>query len=41
MVHGIESREIFIKDKDREDILEPLVKLLPETQTACLPDIPG
>jgi hypothetical protein len=41
MFHGIESQKIFIKDKDREDILEALVKLLPEAQTACPSAIPG
>jgi len=35
MIRGIERRKIFINDKDREDMVERLAKLLPETQTAC------
>lgn len=35
MIRGIERRKIFIKDKDREDMLNRLAKILPETQTAC------
>jgi len=35
MIRGIERRKIFMNDKDREDMLERLAKLLPETQTAC------
>ena len=35
MIRGIERRKIFISDMDREDFLERLSKLLPETQTAC------
>src|SRR4030042_1022505 len=35
MIRGIERRKIFINDRDREDMFERLVKLLPETQTAC------
>ena len=35
MIRGIERRKIFINDRDREDMLERLAKLLPETQTAC------
>jgi putative transposase len=35
MIRGIERRKIFINDRDREDFLDRLTKLLPETQTAC------
>ena len=35
MIRGIERRKIFIDDRDREDFLERLAKLLPETETAC------
>ena len=35
MIRGIERRKIFINDRDREDMLDRLAKLLPETQTAC------
>jgi len=35
MIRGIERRKIFMNDKDREDMLERLAELLPETQTAC------
>jgi len=35
MIRGIERRMIFINDRDREDMLERLSKLLPDTQTAC------
>ena len=35
MIRGIERRKIFINAKDREDMLDRLAKLLPETQTAC------
>jgi len=35
MIRGIERRKIFINNKDREDMIERLAKLLPETQTAC------
>jgi putative transposase len=35
MIRGIERRKIFRNDKDREDMLERLAKLLPDTQTAC------
>ena len=35
MIHGIERRKIFINNRDREDMLERLAKLLSETQTAC------
>jgi len=35
MIRGIERRKIFLNNKDREDFLERLSKLLPETKTAC------
>ena len=35
MIRGIERRKIFKDDKDREDILDRLSILLPETKTAC------
>ncbi|MFO7599432.1 MAG: hypothetical protein R6X27_06435 [Candidatus Desulfacyla sp.] len=35
MIRGIARRKIFMNDRDREDMLERLAKLLPETQTAC------
>lgn len=35
MIRGIERRNIFRNKKDREDFLERLGKLLPETRTAC------
>ncbi len=35
MIRGIERRKIFINDMDREDFLDRLSKLLPETETAC------
>jgi putative transposase len=35
MIRGIERRKIFRNDEDREDFLERLEKLLPETQTKC------
>jgi len=35
MIRGIERRKIFRNDKDREDFLERLARLLPETQTGC------
>ena len=35
MIQGIERRKIFLNDKDREDMLDRLAKLLPETETAC------
>ena len=35
MIRGIERRPIFKSDQDREDLLERLSTLLPETQTAC------
>jgi REP element-mobilizing transposase RayT len=35
MIRGIERRNIFNNDKDREDFLERLSIMLPETKTAC------
>ena len=35
MIRGIERRKIFRDHKDREDFLQRLTKLLPETKTAC------
>lgn len=35
MIRGIERRKIFRDNKDREDLLNRLAKLLPETQTTC------
>jgi putative transposase len=35
MIRGIERRKIFLGHKDREDFLERLAKLVPETKTAC------
>ena len=35
MIRGIERRNIFRTRKDREDFLQRLGKLLPETRTAC------
>jgi putative transposase len=35
MIRGIERRKIFINDRDREDFLDRLAKILPETQTVC------
>jgi REP element-mobilizing transposase RayT len=35
MIRGIERRKIFLNEKDQEDFLERLSKLLPQTQTAC------
>ena len=35
MIRGIERRKIFRKDGDREDMLERLDTLLPETGTVC------
>jgi len=35
MIRGIERRTIFRVKKDREDFLERLSKLLPETETSC------
>ena len=35
MIRGIERRKIFRNDKDREDFLDRLSTLLPETETSC------
>ena len=35
MIRGIERGKIYINERDREDLLDRLSKLLPETQTAC------
>ncbi len=35
MIRGIERRKIFRNDKDREDFIERLEVLCPETQTSC------
>jgi putative transposase len=35
IIHGIERRKIFRDDKDREDFLERLSVILPETKTSC------
>ena len=35
MIRGIERRKIFRNDKDRDDLLERLSVLLPETGTSC------
>ena len=35
MIRGIERRKIFVNDRDREDFLDRLSKLLPQTETAC------
>ena len=35
MIRGIERRKVFRDNKDRENFLERLANLLPETQTAC------
>ena len=35
MIRGIERRKIFRNDKDREDFIERLEVLCPETQTNC------
>jgi hypothetical protein len=35
MIRGIERRPIFRRDKDREDFLDRMGSLLPETGTAC------
>jgi len=35
MIRGIERRKIFTNDKDREDFLDRLSMLLPETKTPC------
>ena len=35
MIRGIERRKIFNDDKDRENFIERLSILLPETKTQC------
>jgi putative transposase len=35
MIRGIERRKIFGNNRDREDFLERLSKLLPQSETAC------
>jgi len=35
MIRGIERRKIYRDNKDREDFIERLSRLLPETETAC------
>lgn len=35
MIRGIERRKMFLTNGDREDFLERLARLLPETKTAC------
>jgi putative transposase len=35
VIRGIERRKIFNDDKDREDLIEGLSVLLPETKTQC------
>jgi len=35
MIRGIERRKIFRNDKDREDFLDRLSTLLPQTETSC------
>lgn len=35
MIRGIERRDVFLNNKDREDFLQRLAKLLPHTKTAC------
>ena len=35
IIRGIEGRKIFLINRDREDFLKRLHKLLPETKTAC------
>lgn len=35
MIRGIERRKIFYDDKDREDLIDRLSALLPETKTGC------
>ena len=36
MIRGIERQKIFRSDKDRDDLIERLSILLPETNTTCL-----
>ena len=35
MIRGIERRNIFRSDRDRNDFIDRLASLLPETKTAC------
>lgn len=35
MIRGIEKRNIFRNDRDRNDLLDRLASLLPETKTIC------
>jgi len=35
MIRGIDRQKIFLNDTDRDDFLERLSKLLPQTETAC------
>ncbi len=35
MIRGIERRNIFRNDRDRNDLIDRLASLLPETKTAC------
>ena len=35
MIRGIERLTIFMDNKDREDFLDRLARILPETQTPC------
>jgi REP element-mobilizing transposase RayT len=35
MMRGIERRKIFMDERDREDFLERLSKLLPQIETGC------
>jgi putative transposase len=35
MIRGIERRKIFVDDRDREDFLERLSKILPQSEIAC------
>jgi len=39
MIRGIERRNIFRNNKDREDFLERLEKLHPVTRTACYNEV--
>lgn len=35
IIRGIERRKIFLDDEDRDDLLDRVSELLPETRTAC------
>ncbi|MGW8325884.1 MAG: hypothetical protein ACWGNI_09240 [Desulfobacterales bacterium] len=35
IIQGIERRQIFKNDQDRDNLIDRLSILLPETQTAC------